>query len=293
MRKLEELTWFRLSPDRDAHGLSCGAEGAFFGPVPLLARSEDGGKEAWAPRPIAEINAELSEAFGLPIDMAAKAGGLAAIAGGLKRRDMAFAQIATVQLRLPDLPPLAKSARTDGEVARLAVELFRAGILRGAFDPAKHPKWPAGAPDSQGGLFRPRDSDGSAERTNDSGALLADATAPSVLGRDGIPDNLPAHVKDGLEFLESKINEPQNAQYWPFYQNWKVRYDDGSVDYGAGKHPLAITNYSPGGSLTTFYQDVTRDWTPEKYRFFVAHEFAHTLPEKCRDATRRTGTECE
>jgi len=163
----------------------------------------------------------------------------------------------------------------------------------GAFDPAKHPKWPAGAPDSQGGQFRPRDSDGSAEGTNDSGALLADATAPSVLGRDGIPDNLPAHVKDGLEFLESKINEPQNAQYWPFYQNWKVRYDDGSVDYGAGKHPLAITNYSPGGSLTTFYQDVTRDWTPEKYRFFVAHEFAHTLPEKCRDATRRTGTECE
>jgi len=117
--------------------LSCGAGGAFFGPVPLLTRSEDGGKEAWAPRPIAEINAELSEAFGLPIDMAAKAGGLAAIAGGLNRRDMAFAQIATVQLRLPDLPPLAKSVRTDDEVAaRLAVELFRAGILMGAFDPA-------------------------------------------------------------------------------------------------------------------------------------------------------------
>jgi len=286
MRKLEELTWFRLSPDRDAHGLSCGAEGAFFGPVPLLARSEDGGKEAWAPRPIAEINAELSEAFGLPIDMAAKAGGLAAIAGGLNRRDMAFAQIATVQLRLPDLPPLAKSARTDGEVARLAVELFRAGILRGAFDPAKHPKWPAGAPDSQGGLFRPRDSDGSAERTNDSGALLADATAPSVLGRDGIPDNLPAHVKDGLEFLESKINEPQNAQYREFYNKWKIIYSDSPPDFGPSKHSLGQTIYSPDGSLTVFYPDAAKGWTPEKYRFFVAHEFAHTLPENAATPPR-------
>src|SRR5258708_20363546 len=98
--------------------------------------------------------------------MAAKAGGLAAIAGGLNRRDMAFAQIATVQLRLPDLPPLAKSARTDDEAARVAVELFRAGILRGAFDPAKHPKWPAGAPESQAALFRPPHSDAIAQATN-------------------------------------------------------------------------------------------------------------------------------
>lgn len=280
MRARDELTWFRLAPENDLYGVRCGADGAFFGPVPLLAHSEGrSGREAWAPRPIAEINAELSEAFGLPIDIAAKADGLTVIADGLNRHDMAFAQIATVQLRLPELPLLTKGSRTDEDVARLAIELFRAGILKVGFDPAKHPQWPAGAAGGQGGQFRPRDADSTAEGTNDSGALLADATAPTVLGRDGIPDKLPAHVKDGLAFLESKMNEPQNAQYQPFYRNWKVRYDDSPQDYGRGQHPLARTDYSADGSLTTFYQDVARNWTPEKYRFFVAHEFAHTLPE--------------
>src|SRR5689334_3165775 len=146
MRELEDVTWFRLASESDVHGVRCGTEGAFLGPVPLLARSEGYGKEdAWGPRPIAEINADLSEAFGLPIDMAAKAAGLMVIADGLNRRDIAFAQIATVQLRLPGMPHLAKRRRTDEDVARLAIDLFRAGILKVAFDPAKHPKWPAGA----------------------------------------------------------------------------------------------------------------------------------------------------
>jgi hypothetical protein len=201
------------------------------------------------------------------------------VAGALNEGNLAKAQIAALHLHLPDLPPLAKGEGTGVEIATLAIQLRRTGILKGTFDPAKHPKWPAHAPDSQGGQFKPRDSDGSVEGTDSSGALLADSTGPSVLSRDGIPDNLPPGVKEALHFLQSKINEPQNAQYWPFYQNWKVRYDDSSRDYGAGQHPLAITDYSPGGSLTTFYQDVTRDWTPEKYRFFVAHEFAHALLE--------------
>ena len=53
---------------------------------------------------------------------------------------------------------------------------------------------------------------------------------------------------------------------------------------GVGQYDLATTHYSASGSLTTFYGYVPRDWTPEKYRFFVAHEFAHTLPENAATA---------
>jgi len=279
MMDLRGATWFRLSQAHVAYGLACDENGAFLGPIPLVALTRDGlGEDIWRARPIPELNLELGAHYGLPIDITTKAKGLATVAGALNEGNLAKAQIAALHLHLPDLPPLAKGERTGVETATLAIQLRRTGILKGTFDPAKHPKWPAHAPDSQGGQFRPRDSDDSTEGTNDSGALLADATAPSVLGRDGIPDNLPPRVKEALHFLESKINEPQNAQYWPFYQSWRIQYDDRSPP-GADGHVLAYTEYTPGGSTTTFYQDIARAWPPEKYRFFVAHEFAHALLE--------------
>jgi hypothetical protein len=59
-----------------------------------------------------------------------------------------------------------------------------------------------------------------------------------------------------------------------------VRYNDHPpLAAGAGDHVLAYTEYSPGGGMTTFYPYAPGNWTPEKYRFFVAHEFAHALPE--------------
>lgn len=287
MMDLRGATWFRLSQAHVAYGLACDENGAFLGPIPLVALTRDGlGEDIWRARPVPELNLELGAHYGLPIDITTKAKGLATVAGALNEGNLAKAQIAALHLHLPDLPPLAKGERTSVEIATLAIQLRRTGILKGTFDPAKHPKWPAHAPDSQGGQFRPRDSDDSTEGTNDSGALLADATAPSVLSRDGIPDNLPPRVKEALHFLESKINEPQNAQYREFYNKWKIRYSDSPPDFGPSKHSLGQTIYSPDGSLTVFYPDAAKGWTPEKYRFFVAHEFAHTLPENATTPPR-------
>jgi hypothetical protein len=281
MMDLRGATWFRLSQAHVAYGLACDENGAFLGPIPLVALTRDGrGEDIWRARQIPELNLELGAHYGLPIDITTKAKGLATVAGALNEGNLAKAQIAALHLHLPDLPPLAKGERTGVEIATLAIQLRRTGILKGTFDPAKHPKWPAHAPDSQGGQFKPRDSDGSAEGTNDSGALLADATAPSVLSRDGIPKNLPDSVKDGLDFLNSKVDEPGNASYRAFYNKWKVIYNDTPSTFGDGRYSLGYTEYSPQGSTTTFYPAVRRPrWSEEKFRFLVAHEFAHTLPE--------------
>lgn len=276
MMDLRGATWFRLSPGGGTHGLACDENGSFLGPIPLVSLMRDGAEEAWRARPISELNPELSDLYGIPVDLASKAKGLATLARALNDRNVAKAQIAALQLHLPDLPRLAKGARKDEEISALAIQLGRTGILRGAFDPRQHPRWPSHAPDSQGGRFR--DADGTDAETSPSPIVVV-ADRSGALISDGIPANLPANVKKGLEFLRAKLTETQNTQYREFYNKWRVTYSDSPPDFGPFSHSLGQTTYSRDGSLTIFYPDVAKDWTPEKYQFFVAHEFAHTLPE--------------
>jgi hypothetical protein len=86
-------------------GVTCNAQGAYVGGVPLLKRQRDAsGEDSWVPRPIPELNADLKEHYGLPIDLSGKADGLAYIAGALNRGDVFRAQLAMQQLRLPSVP---------------------------------------------------------------------------------------------------------------------------------------------------------------------------------------------
>jgi hypothetical protein len=287
MMDLRGATWFRLSPPTVAYGLACDEHGAFLGPIPLVSSQRRGaGEEVWSARPISELNRELSTFYGVPVDLTPKAKGLATIAGAFNDGNLAKAQIAALHLHLPDLPLLAKGARTNEEITALAIQLCRTGILKGTFDPKQHPRWPSNAPGSQGGQFRDaNEADGETPADAVSPVVVA-ADLPSTLGSDSIPENLPSNVKKGLEFLRSKLIEAQNAQYREFYNKWKLSYSDSPPDFGPAKHSLGQTTYSPDGSVTVFYPDVAKGWTPEKYRFFVAHEFAHTLPENAATPPR-------
>jgi hypothetical protein len=91
-------------------GVTCNAQGAYVGSVPLLQRQRDAsGQESWVPRPIPELNADLKEHYGLPVDLSGKANGLAYIAGALNRGDVFRAQIAMQQMKLPSAPAPAHS----------------------------------------------------------------------------------------------------------------------------------------------------------------------------------------
>jgi hypothetical protein len=143
---------FQLN-DRDASGIRCGEEGFWIGSVPIVTKT-DGGD--WCVSPIDEVNDNLASCYGLPVDAATKVSGFKAIASALSRGDRAHAHMVALHLRMPAPPKLAKGEQPEfGALIELAQGLKAAGVLKLEWDPAKHPRWPAGTPDSAGGQFAP------------------------------------------------------------------------------------------------------------------------------------------
>jgi len=137
MLHMPAMRVFILHPE----GVRCGADGLYVGSVPLLRRARDScGREHWSPRPATELDNELTARYGLPISVIAKANGLASVARALDRGDLALAGIGAVLLQFPDPPPLEKGALAANDWTRLAAELACSGLLKGDWDPAKHPR---------------------------------------------------------------------------------------------------------------------------------------------------------
>jgi hypothetical protein len=172
----EEGAWIRLAPTPDASSIACTNAGVFVGEVPLVRRRcYPCNKGEWRPRSLCDLNAELSDRFGLPVDFAQKMQGLAVVARALSAGNLPRAQVATLNLQIPDPPDLSKNEPSDEETIDLAVRLLASRLLKADWDPQQHPRWPAGSPDSIGGQFSPSDS-GTA---NDDAALIpAQITIP-------------------------------------------------------------------------------------------------------------------
>ena len=137
MLHMPAMRVFALRPE----GVRCGVDGLFVGSVPLLLRARDPrDREHWSVRPATELDDELTARYGLPIDVTTKAGGLANVAKALDRGDLALAGIGAVLLQFPDPPQLDKGAPTADDLARLATELACSGLLKGDWDPTKHPR---------------------------------------------------------------------------------------------------------------------------------------------------------
>lgn len=145
-----DMRYFRLCDG----GVQCCEDGLFVGSAPLLSRSLlADGEEAWVVRPTDQLEDELGACYGLPIDITAKLDGLSGVARAMGRGEMALAQMATVLLGFPDPPSLAKDAAAHGSF-ELAAQLFWSGLLKGGWDPAKHPR--TGEPPNPG-QFAPKD----------------------------------------------------------------------------------------------------------------------------------------
>ncbi|MGD0189407.1 MAG: hypothetical protein ABSD74_01565 [Rhizomicrobium sp.] len=143
---------FHLSPP--GRGVSCDADGAFVGAIPILIRLRKNGRDEWQPHDCGQISKKLSAHFGVPVDMSSKRGGLRAIANALNEGDVARAQIAAVLLGIPDPPDLSKGARSSDQLIGFVRDLHWTGMLK--WDSDKHPRWPAGSDDSKGGQFAPK-----------------------------------------------------------------------------------------------------------------------------------------
>jgi len=177
---------FHLSPPGKGLGVSCDAEGAFVGAIPILNRLRKDGRDEWHLRDCEQLSEEISEHYGLPVDMSSKTGGLKAIANALNRGDVARAQIGVVLLGIPDPPTLSKGAWSRDQMIELIRDLHWSKMINWDLD--DHPRWPAGSDDSIGGRFAPKDEgaetasldgsenvDGSGVASRDPRTQLADA----------------------------------------------------------------------------------------------------------------------
>jgi hypothetical protein len=77
---------------------------------------------------VSDLNRELGECYGLPIEFERKIDGLRAVAQALGRGDLIHAQIATLHLEIPDPPLLAKTRQIPGEIIDLARQLRTSGL---------------------------------------------------------------------------------------------------------------------------------------------------------------------
>lgn len=153
--------FFRLTEAPNV-GVSCSNGGLFVGDVALLERAGKSEADAgWQPRRIADINRELSRLYGFEVDALSKLGGLAAVSRALERNDLVHAQLAALFLRFPEPPSLSGSTSTVETSFELAKCLRASGLLKSAWDPARHPRWPAGTAGGAGGEFAPAGQGGS------------------------------------------------------------------------------------------------------------------------------------
>lgn len=76
------------------------------------------------------------------------------------------------------------------ELVGLANELKASGLLKADWDPSKHPRWPAGSPDSTGGQFAPvgAPTDGPATPEPSAPIIPAQLTLPAPLE---LPSTIP------------------------------------------------------------------------------------------------------
>lgn len=187
--------------DLPGAGVSCGNNGVYVGAVPLLERvcgsGVRGAPDQWQPRPLSDLNSELSTCYGLPVEFDRKIDGLRRIAQALERGDLIHAQIATVHLEIPDPLPLTKS--TSGEILNLACQLQTSRLLKVDWDPTKHPRWPAGSPGRIGGEFSP------AGAVSDA-STATEQSAPVIPAQITIP--VPFDVPGGIPFPSEILPPP-------------------------------------------------------------------------------------
>jgi hypothetical protein len=153
MNAFPNVRFFRLSAD----GARCDATGLFVGHAPLLHRTSG---DRWTPRDADEIDADLSVVYGQPVETAAIRGRLVSIADALTRGDIPRAAITALHIRFPDPPGLEKG--DAAEAAALAAQLAEIGLLKGSWDPDKHPR--LGGPPNAGWFAPKTDADQSGQR---------------------------------------------------------------------------------------------------------------------------------
>ncbi len=132
--------------------------GLFLGRKALIERRGVG----YAIRPRADLEQLLGHAYCAEINLDRLMPGLGVVASALGKKNLCLAQIAAVQLRMPDLPDSVARQRMEAEDLRIKLRWGDDRLARSAWDPTEHPRGPgfrpipAGSPRRLAAQRRPR-----------------------------------------------------------------------------------------------------------------------------------------
>ncbi len=135
--------WRLSEAGKDSLGLCCTRDGLLLGSTPLV-EPRDGG---YVIRPREDLERLLRRAYDIEIPLDRVLAGLAVAASALAEDNLCLAQIAAVQLRLPDLPDIAARERVEAEDALIKRARTDDALSR-TWEEAKHPR--AGGPPNPG-----------------------------------------------------------------------------------------------------------------------------------------------
>lgn len=131
-------------------GLSCTEAGLFIAGAALVERHERG----YAVGPPEELERLLRRAYGAAVPLDRVMPGFRVVAAALGERNLCLAQIAAVQLRMPDLPDQIARGKLAAEDRLIKGAASGEWLARAGWDPAEHPR--AGVPPNPG-WFAPTD----------------------------------------------------------------------------------------------------------------------------------------
>jgi hypothetical protein len=99
-----------------------------------------------------------------------------------------------------------------GRDFKVVEDLRNVGLLKADWNPTRHPRWPAGDPDSRGGQFAPADSTTiSPAPTDASGLIPAQATIP-WFGPWDFPMDIPWRMPAPGDILPPAIDIPNQQE---------------------------------------------------------------------------------
>lgn len=129
---------------RDGLGLSCTEGGLFLGRTALVERDGEG----YVVRARADLERLLARAYGAGVAVDRVMPGFRAVAAALGERNLCLAQIAALQLRLPDLPDNIVRGGLEAEDRLIKSARSSDRLARNGWDPDEHPR--AGVPPNPG-----------------------------------------------------------------------------------------------------------------------------------------------
>lgn len=170
--------WRLSKAGDDSLGLCCTEDGLSLGRTPLVERRNG----AYIARSQGDLERLLGRGYGAEIALDGVMPGLAFVASALGEENLCLAQIASVQLRLSDLPDLAARLRMETEDLLIKAERSDAQFARAAWEEAQHPRT---GTSPNPGRFAPRD--------NSSGGPL-----PTPVAQNDREEREPEEVLDPL-----------------------------------------------------------------------------------------------